>query len=716
MVSSAEIDGIWVNPWAFYRHGCGVSPEPSSTVGSNFTDPEYRFLTLVLASSQLSFYFVTGSEIRWDAATSVGNDPAGRKLMLSGLKAFLVAATMLLMASFLCNSIIWTVFHSWLSDIFIVPSAGNGDEEQLLETKQHVFRKNRMVRIWSTYGFQRWTDVYPRIRYNESGINVTAEQSAPQKNYYSPINDPLRITNLDQKLIEPLTQALKDHDVPITHVVLVMMESARKDIFPFKSGSHLHNEIISSYKTKTADVIQQLNARLSQLTPIAEKLTGESGNFHARENTSVSSLWEDTAGPGMGGLNVNGITTGSSLSFKSAVVNHCGVGPLPVDFMDEVKSEIYQPCLMQVLELFNQLKEKATPTTTGSHPSKTNMSNIQDRKWNSVFVQSITGLYDDQNILNENMGFKDAIYREGIGHPGAKYYHQDMEPINYFGFSEREIYPYLQDVVKDAIKKNQRLFLSHFTSTTHHPWATPKDFEDEQYFASESLMGKHEDMNSYLNSVRYVDTWLGDMLKILDDTGIANETLVVFAFQEDSPVTGCYENGHISNFRVPLVFRHPLLPKLQIIANATSISIVPTILDLLVHTKSLNANDSAVALDLMNEYEGQSLIRPYQAKHNGRQAWNFGIISAGGEMLSVGSAAVPYRLILPLTPDFEYIFSDLDTDPDEMHTVRGWSVDGLISRVQGKHGPQAGQWVAEAAKVGKWWVAERKRLWNYHGS
>lgn len=35
-------------------------------------------------------------------------------------------------------------------------------------------------------------------------------------------------------------------------------------------------------------------------------------------------------------------------------------------------------------------------------------------------------------------------------------------------------------------------------------------------------------MNSYLNSVRYVDTWLGDLLGLLDKKGIANETLVVF--------------------------------------------------------------------------------------------------------------------------------------------------------------------------------------------
>jgi phosphoglycerol transferase MdoB-like AlkP superfamily enzyme len=86
----------------------------------------------------------------------------------------------------------------------------------------------------------------------------------------------------------------------------------------------------------------------------------------------------------------------------------------------------------------------------------------------------------------------------------------------------------MEDAIDDAIKNNERLFLSHFTSTTHHPWALPKGVQSEQYFSDESLIGKHEDMNSYLNSVRYVDAWLGDMLGLLDKKGIANETLVVF--------------------------------------------------------------------------------------------------------------------------------------------------------------------------------------------
>lgn len=282
-----------------------------------------------------------------------------------------------------------------------------------------------------------------------------------------------------------------------------------------------------------------------------------------------------------------------------------------------------------------------------------------------------------------------------------------------------ETYPYLKDVINNAVKTDSRLFLSHFTSTTHHPWGTPSDFDREHYFYDDFL-GTHDDMDHYLNAVRYVDHWLGKFMNLLEDTGISNETLVVFvgdhgqAFNEDSPVSGTYENGHISNFRIPVIFRHPLLPRIQITANTTTMSVVPTILDLLVNTKSLNQKDSNIALDLMNEYEGQSLIRPYQSQKNGRQAWNFGIINAGGTLLAVSSAATPYRLILPLTKDFEFTFSNLEKDPDEEHIINEWSLDGLVKKVKNEDGKEAAKWVQDAESVAKWWIEDRKRLWNYH--
>lgn len=115
----------------------------------------------------------------------------------------------------------------------------------------------------------------------------------------------------------------------------------------------------------------------------------------------------------------------------------------------------------------------------------------------------------------------------------------------------------------------------------------------------------------------------------------------------------------------------------------------------------------------MNEYEGQSLIRPYRSSYNGREAWNIGVINTGGSMLSVGSAAVPWRLSLPLTTDLEYHFTDLDKDPYELNPVLAWTMTSLLGDVHSRHGQEALDWVQKAQKVGLWWAMERKKLWNY---
>lgn len=178
-------------------------------------------------------------------------------------------------------------------------------------------------------------------------------------------------------------------------------------------------------------------------------------------------------------------------------------------------------------------------------------------------------------------------------------------------------------------------------------------------------------------------------------------------------MTGTYKNGHISNFRVPIVFRHPDLPRITVEANATSMAILPTILDLLIHSKSLNAFDTAAASDFVHDYEGQSLIRPFKNEHKGRYAWNIGIINAGSDMVSVQSAGKPWRVVVPLKQDFSYRFTNLETDPNELDPVEGWAIADLTKTLKHKWGDEAAEWFVEADEVTRWWKKEMHRVWNY---
>ncbi|KAJ5810214.1 Alkaline phosphatase-like alpha/beta/alpha [Penicillium pulvis] len=590
-------------------------------------------------------------------------------------------------------------------------------------------------------GFSRWA-MSPQQRAEKD--NPSYYLCGDDENaFFNPKADPLKISNLDGEIYEPLQKAFQEHSVEINNIVLLTLESGRKEMFPMQQGTPMFDALIASHKEKKKEAAID---RLVKMTPIAQMLTGEYATDSKGEKVDLSEAnWQDPAEEGMGGLNVRGALTGSSLTFKSILGSHCGVHPLPVDLLEESMLEIYQPCLPQLLELFNQ---KRMPKAIEARSNNSHTSEALQNQWKSVFMQSITDDYDRQDILDENMGFKHKVVKKTMNAFKSKYKPKGEE-INYFGYAETELKPYVRDLFYEAANNKTRIFLSHVTSTTHHPWGTPKSFDKEKYMGSEGA-ANHDLMNNYLNAARFVDNWLGDIMNLLDETGIANSTLVVIvgdhgqAFGEDNKdMTGTYENGHISNFRVPLVFRHPHMPRIDITANATALAIIPTILDMLVQSHSIDKSDSEIAAALLPEYQGQSLIRPFissikdepprdhdsqiknpdeievrapHKNHHGphtRYVWNFGLINAGGSMISVTAAGTPYRLVLPLREGFEYVFTHLGKDPGELRPTNSWTLSQLINEVLSEYGKDAAEWLEEAEKVGIWWTNEQRRIWGY---
>ncbi|KAJ5895142.1 Alkaline phosphatase-like alpha/beta/alpha [Penicillium taxi] len=598
-------------------------------------------------------------------------------------------------------------------------------------------------------GFSRW-DMNPeqRIEKDHESQEDIAWSLCPTGDenlgLFNPKSDPLKISNLGGDIYEPLREAFEKHSVEIDHVVLLTLESGRKELFPVQQGTPLFDALANSHLTNDKeDAIDKLIG----ITPIAQMLTGEYSLNSKGEKADLSGAnWHDSAEEGMGGLNVRGAVTGSSLTFKSVLGSHCGVHPLPVDLLEETGLEIYQPCLPQLFNLFNKVKP---------NDISANQSEALRNPWKSVFMQSITDDYDRQNILNSNMGFENIVVKNNLTSRRSKYRAKGSE-INYFGYAETELMPYIRDLFDEAANNKTRMFLSHVTSTTHHPWNTPDNFKNQQYMGDRGSVN-HRNMNDYLNTVRFVDNWLGDIMNMLDESGIANQTLVVIvgdhgqAFGEDNEeLTGTYENGHISNFRVPLLFRHPRMPHIDIQANATSLSIIPTILDMLVQSQSLDSRASEIASALLPDYQGQSLIRPFVSsvteshghpqiedpdskdemearafwspkkkpgKHHEasytRLQWNFGLVNAGGSMISVTAAGTPYRLVLPIKEGFEYVFTHLGEDPGELHPFKAWTISELLDEVETKYDEKAIEWLEDAEKVGKWWVNEQIRVWGY---
>ena len=230
----------------------------------------------------------------------------------------------------------------------------------------------------------------------------------------------MKVSNLDEEILATLQDAFKDVD--IQHVVLVILESGRKELFPTQPGTPLYDALLDSHDEKDKEDAMD---KLAEMTLVSQMLTGEYAVDSLGQPANLSaSKWQDPAGPDMGGINVRGALTGSSLTLKSMMMGHCGVQPLPVDLLEEAGLDIYQPCLPQIFDLFNQKNASA--------------EEIQEKpflgyNWKSVFTQSCTDSYDRQHILQERMGFKEKVTKEVIEDEESKHYPPKGEEVNYFG-------------------------------------------------------------------------------------------------------------------------------------------------------------------------------------------------------------------------------------------------------------------------------------------
>jgi hypothetical protein len=309
-------------------------------------------------------------------------------------------------------------------------------------------------------GFERWK---PRLLGNDTANATETETDSKSSNkdeekdksdskdkddvlyYYDPVADPTRITNLHLDPLQPLRDAMKERDIPIKHIMYIFLESGRDDLFPLKKDSHLHKEILKSHDLGSEKEEQELNDKLASLTPVAEKLMGLESGFD-KSRTKHKSDVLDTEN---GGISFDGVITGSTLSAKSRLVNYCGTNPLPVDFMFENGVMPYQPCLMHLMDLFNQRKSQNTTTDSDDMAKRqlrdlgrdeeettTEAAPVPDdleQEWETIYAQSITGKFQKQFELMENMGFKTSLYSEHIDERKAKYWHSGMEKVNYFG-------------------------------------------------------------------------------------------------------------------------------------------------------------------------------------------------------------------------------------------------------------------------------------------
>lgn len=580
----------------------------------------------------------------------------------------------------------------------------------------------------------------PRPPYNENSDNPSPalldrmHDSGPAVEFvhgrtggYVPLCDPLKVSNLEAGVAQTLAEGIQTKKPRIRNVLLLTLESTRKDVFPFKKDSHAYQTILSSYSGLNATV--ELDEKLAHLTDTAAFLTGESTGFNSHVH-GAEKPWKSAFKYGMGGVNVHGAITQAAYTLKSLVSSHCGVEPLPVDFTEETNGRIYQACIPQILDTFSEALKDGSAKGNEKTPGNGEKEDYLSQEWTSAFIQAVTDQFDNQDLLNEQIGFKTTISDTNIADEGSKHYPPKQPRVNYFGYPESETMDYLRDAFVEGRQQGKRVFVSHLTSSTHHPFKTPEDWTGRTTYMEQQAWRSQAPFDEYLNTIKYQDEWISDIFSMLHDIGALEETLIIMtgdhgmAFKSVDQCQSAVNNGHISNFAIPLLFIHPDLPRLQLNASTTQLSIIPTILDLLLQTDALPAPAAAHAADLLPRYQGTSLIRdptfsvprsdgsPQEAFFH---PFHFSAINPGGSLLAISDAQTSFRLILPLCSAIPFRFTDIAVDPTESDPAIAWTMDELVAIVRVKFGGRSTEWVRLAEELGRWWFWNQRGKWGYWG-
>ncbi|KAJ5793698.1 Alkaline phosphatase-like alpha/beta/alpha [Penicillium paradoxum] len=508
--------------------------------------------------------------------------------------------------------------------------------------------------------------------------------------HYNPAKDPLHIPNLQNNILDSIRDVLHSGDLKIKHVILIKLESNRQDVFPFRSDSYIMKHVKDSHD---GQIPEEILDRLSNLTRTAEMLSGFETGFK-----------EDTDRPKpYGSISAKNAYTSGTYTMKSITGTMCGVNPIAVQNNLEYLHDIYQPCLPHIFEALNH-----QPNITNQTDDWTSWP------WHPMWMQSHYGTYDHQTELNPAMGFKDITNKETINEGGAIYIPEEPEEEQKYGHPDHTLKNYIRDAFESAKNTNTRLFLAHLTHNTHTPWFKPGEYED---FLGNTF-GWNEKINRYLNTIAYQDAWLADILEIINEAGVADETLLVMAgdhglsLPNDGGITANHD-PHVASFHVPLLLAHPKLPQVEISDAVLSTQMLPSILDLLIETSSVNEGSMKVLKDLLPLYQGQSLLRPLIPEQDKKQEWHVSTMNPGGTWISLRAAAKPYRLVVPLISDAPWRFTNVVNDPLEFEPDEDTDITSLFDAVQTRHGSEAARWLSEAAHVSQWWIAENHRRWKY---
>lgn len=176
-------------------------------------------------------------------------------------------------------------------------------------------------------------------------------------------------------------------------------------------------------------------------------------------------------------------------------------------------------------------------------PSKCMAGFLGDIGYNNIFISPAPSTFEDRKIFLKNTGFEEYILGEDMDPTG-------FSTVNYFGYEDKVMLRYAKNWLET--KGDAPFFMSLLTITPHHDYVLPTGYKLQEFSSNPTL-------NNYLNTLKYQDTFLRELMEIFKATGHEENTLFVIvgdhgeAFGEHGNLmhdTVLHDEG----IRVPLLF------------------------------------------------------------------------------------------------------------------------------------------------------------------
>jgi len=137
---------------------------------------------------------------------------------------------------------------------------------------------------------------------------------------------------------------------------------------------------------------------------------------------------------------------------------------------------------------------------------------LNNLSYKTVFIQGATARYENRKELLNTFGYQEAFAALDFDLKGD----QRSNPL---GYEDKA----LLTKVDDWLNKNgnEKYLLSLLTLTSHSPYGVPEDFKKEYYL-------ENEIENEYLNSIRYTDSFVKDLMALFKKKNQYENTIFVF--------------------------------------------------------------------------------------------------------------------------------------------------------------------------------------------